>query len=327
MNQGPSAAVDAYSLMTNPLKNNEFYQYVRLLGHGSFGYVVEAIDKVTKERVAIKFLPRGSNLDIVSVKREIYNHRILNHHHVIHFIKLILTPVALGIVMEFADGGNLTEYVRKRGGIRRTVTRFLFQQLVLAVDYCHRMQVVNRDIKLQNTLLDGNKEWPMLKICDFGYSKHCIADSKPDSVVGTRPTMAPEVIEADWSERKYDGKKADIWCIGVFLYVLVTNRYPFYNPDENITDSELLRRIAFLQYQIPPGLDKDCVNLLRRILVGNPSDRPTIDEIKRHPYFTRNLPEGAAEMNKVLMKQRTKQSVDEVEAILSKASKPCVLFP
>lgn len=306
--------------IVNPLTNNDEYQFVRLIGRGSFGCVVEALDRETRERVAIKFLPRGERLDVVRVKREILNHRVLNHHHVIRFIKLILTPTALGIVMEFATGGNLREYVRRRGGLGRTLTRFLFQQLVLGIDYCHRMKVVNRDISLQNTLVTGNMEWPLLKICDFGFSKHAFADSKPNSVVGTRQTMAPEVIGLCKGET-YDGEKADIWCIGVFLYVLTTNRYPFCSRGEEVSEAELVRRIYFVEYKIPSWVPKDCTDLIRRILVRDPGQRPTIEEIKAHPYFTKNLPEGALEMNKVLIRQRVRQSIEEMEALLARASK------
>ena len=92
-------------------------------------------------------------------------------------------PQYLAIVMEFASGGDMFQYVKARGGLDEADARWFFQQLVIGLDYCHRMGVVNRDIKLENTLLDGGAR-PLLKICDFGYSKN-EKDSLPKSKVGT----------------------------------------------------------------------------------------------------------------------------------------------
>ena len=85
--------------------------------------------------------------------------------------------------MEFAAGGDMFQYVKARGGLDEADARWFFQQLIIGLDYCHRMGVVNRDIKLENTLLDGGAR-PLLKICDFGYSKN-EKDSLPKSKVGT----------------------------------------------------------------------------------------------------------------------------------------------
>ena len=85
--------------------------------------------------------------------------------------------------MEFAAGGDMFQYVKARGGLDEGDARWFFQQLIIGLDYCHRMGVVNRDIKLENTLLDGGAR-PLLKICDFGYSKN-EKDSLPKSKVGT----------------------------------------------------------------------------------------------------------------------------------------------
>ena len=83
----------------------------------------------------------------------------------------------------------------------------------MGLDYCHRMGVANRDIKLENTLLDGSKPRPLVKLCDFGYSKH-IDDSRPKTKVGTPGYTAPEVVRAAASST-YDGPAADVWSAGV----------------------------------------------------------------------------------------------------------------
>jgi serine/threonine-protein kinase SRK2 len=89
------------------------------------------------------------------------------------------------------------------------------------------MQVCHRDLKLENTLLDGSTA-PRLKICDFGYSKSSVLHSQPKSTVGTPAYIAPEVL----LKKEYDGKIADVWSCGVTLYVMLVGAYPFEDPDE-----------------------------------------------------------------------------------------------
>jgi serine/threonine-protein kinase SRK2 len=105
--------------------------------------------------------------------------------------------------------------------------RYFFQQLISGVSYCHSMQVCHRDLKLENTLLDGS-DAPRLKICDFGYSKSSVLHSQPKSTVGTPAYIAPEVL----LKKEYDGKIADVWSCGVTLYVMVVGAYPFEDPEE-----------------------------------------------------------------------------------------------
>ena len=174
------------TVLEDPLVDHPRYRKIRELNTGAFGFVLLAEDRETKENVAIKFLPRGPRIN-VNVEREVLNHKNLLHHHVIQFKGVFLTRHYLAIVMEFAPGGDLMDYIRNRRGISEDLARWFFQQLIFGLDYCHRMGVANRDIKLENTLLDESA-WPLVKICDFGYSKHDITDSAPKSLVGTRPS-------------------------------------------------------------------------------------------------------------------------------------------
>uniref|UniRef100_A0A453DKQ9 non-specific serine/threonine protein kinase n=1 Tax=Aegilops tauschii subsp. strangulata TaxID=200361 RepID=A0A453DKQ9_AEGTS len=145
-----------------------------------------------------------------NVFREIVNHRSLRHPNIIRFKEVVLTPTHLGIVMEYAAGGELFERICDAGRFHEDEARYFFQQLVCGVSFCHAMQICHRDLKLENTLLDGSPA-PRLKICDFGYSKSSVLHSRPKSTVGTPAYIAPEVL----SRREYDGKHADVWSCGV----------------------------------------------------------------------------------------------------------------
>lgn len=298
------------------------------LGQGAYGEVVAAVDTLTKERVAIKLIRHeGSRVNLKQLRREIQNHRDLEHPHVVKFKRLISNSTHFGIVMEYAEKGNLSDYIKRQGGLTDGLARFLFQQLVLAVDYCHKMNVVNRDIKLENTLVTGdNDDWPMLKICDFGFSKNLVLDSVEKSVVGTIELLPPEVICLKQGQ-SYDGRKADVWCIGIFLYKMVVAQYPFTRPGEIFNTPEIAHRISTricnLDYQLPETVPSDCAELIRRILVLDPNQRPKIEDIQKHRYFLKNLPHGAVEMNDKFRKRRGVQTDQEIEKIFREAGK-CV---
>jgi len=235
----------------------------------------------------------------------------------------VLTPTHLAIVMEYAAGGELFERICNAGRFSEDEARFFFQQLISGVSYCHSMQICHRDLKLENTLLDGSIA-PRLKICDFGYSKSSVLHSQPKSTVGTPAYIAPEVL----AKREYDGKVADVWSCGVTLYVMLVGAYPFEDPDEPKNFRKTLTRILSVQYAIPDfvRVSMECRHLLSRIFVANPEQRITIPEIKNHPWFLKNLPIEMTDEYQisVLMTDMNvpSQSLEEIMAIIQEARKP-----
>uniref|UniRef100_A0ACD5YBX4 Uncharacterized protein n=1 Tax=Avena sativa TaxID=4498 RepID=A0ACD5YBX4_AVESA len=245
----------------------------------------------TREHVAMKFIKRGYRID-ENVFREIVNHRSLRHPNIIRFKEVVLTPTHLGIVMEYAAGGELFERICDAERFHEDEARYFFQQLVCGVSFCHAMQICHRDLKLENTLLDGSPA-PRLKICDFGYSKSSVLHSRPKSTVGTPAYIAPEVL----SRREYDGKHADVWSCGVTLYVMLVGGYPFEDTKDPKNFRKTIARIMSVQYKIPEyvHLSHSCHHLLSRIFVADPRKRITMAEIKAHPWFLKNLPREVKE--------------------------------
>ncbi|KAJ4714376.1 Protein kinase [Melia azedarach] len=219
-------------------------------------------------------IERGLKID-EHVQREIMNHRALKHPNIIRFKEVFVTPTHLAIVMEYAAGGELFERICNAGrfsGMRcinqtqlfLDQARYFFQQLISGVSYCHSMQICHRDLKLENTLLDGSTA-PRLKICDFGYSKSSVLHSQPKSTVGTPAYIAPEVL----SRKEYDGKIADVWSCGVTLYVMLVGAYPFEDPDDPRNFRKTIQRILSVHYSIPDyvRVSMECRHLLSRILL------------------------------------------------------------
>ncbi|CAO2834335.1 unnamed protein product [Amaranthus hypochondriacus] len=298
----------------------ERYEIVRDIGSGNFGVAKLVKDKWTNDFLAVKFIERGHKID-EHVQREIMNHSSLKHPNIIRFKEVLLTPTHLAIVMEYASGGELFERICNAGRFREDEARFFFQQLISGVSYCHSMQICHRDLKLENTLLDGSAA-PRVKICDFGYSKSSVLHSQPKSAVGTPAYIAPEVL----SKREYDGKIADVWSCGVTLYVMLVGAYPFEDPSDPKNFKKALVRILGAQYSIPDNIpiSPECRHLLSRIFVANAEKRITIPEIKKHPWFMTNLPlelmeGGSWQTNDV---NQPSQSVEEILSIIQEARQP-----
>ncbi|RXH97145.1 hypothetical protein DVH24_035813 [Malus domestica] len=282
----------------------ERYEAMKDLGSGNFGVARLVRDKKTKELVAVKYIERGKKID-ENVQREIINHRSLRHPNIVRFKELLLTPSHLAIVMEYAAGGEL------------------FERICTAGRFSEDEEICHRDLKLENTLLDGSAS-PRLKICDFGYSKSAILHSQPKSTVGTPAYIAPEVL----SRKEYDGKIADVWSCGVTLYVMLVGEYPFEDPEDPRNFRKTIEKIMSAQYTIPDyvRVSADCKQLLSRIFVAKPSKRISLPEIKKHPWFLKNLPKELIEVERtnyaVVERDQPKQSIEEINKIICEARTP-----
>ncbi|XP_022876183.1 serine/threonine-protein kinase SRK2E [Olea europaea var. sylvestris] len=304
------------------MHDSDRYELVKDIGSGNFGVARLMRDRQTNELVAVKYIERGEKID-ENVKREIINHRSLRHPNIVRFKEVILTPTHLAIVMEYAAGGELFERICNAGRFSEDEARFFFQQLISGVSYCHAMQICHRDLKLENTLLDGSQA-PRLKICDFGYSKSSVLHSQPKSTVGTPAYIAPEVL----LKKEYDGKIADVWSCGVTLYVMLVGAYPFEDPQEPKNFRKTIQRILNVQYSIPDyvHISPECHHLISRIFVADPAKRISIPEIRNHEWFLKNLPADLMDENMTNNQfeepDQPMQSDAEIMSIITEATIP-----
>lgn len=156
--------------------------------------------------------------------------------------------------MEYVHGQNLQQYLEQHGGkVPEDIARFIFQQLMIAVDFCHRLGKVNRDIKLANILIQSG-QLPLVKLCDFGFSKDKFDDSEPQTQIGTALFTAPEIF-TNINGQTYDAESADLWSCGVVLYVMLFGGHPFLSPDDcNMKKHAQVRMQSDLAHRTPPHL-------------------------------------------------------------------------
>eukprot|EP00210_Caulerpa_lentillifera_P003306 g3157.t1 len=218
-------------------------------------------------------------------------------------------------------------FINKRKGVEENLAQWFFQQLIIAVDYCHKMGVAVRNIRLDTILLDADSTWPVLKLFDFRYSVN-ENQSTPSKLVGAPIYMAPEVISKKDNEA-VDAKKTDIWSCGVLLYAMIFGFYPFIRKEDvNIPDSvqRIHKRIVDAPLTFPQHKKSsaDLRDLLSKMLEKDPNERITLDQIMKHKWFQVYLPEGALALNEnIESRQNGLKSEAEIAELIEHAKIPC----
>ncbi|KAL8746760.1 MAG: hypothetical protein Q9190_001278 [Brigantiaea leucoxantha] len=256
------------------------YTVKKTLGEGSFGKVKLAVHRVSGQEVALKIISRKKLIsrDMAGrVEREIQYLQLLRHPHIIKLYTVITTPSEIIMVLEYA-GGELFDYLVKHGKMAEAKARRFFQQIVCAVEYCHRHKIVHRDLKPENLLLDEKLN---VKIADFGLSNIMTDGNFLKTSCGSPNYAAPEVI----SGKLYAGPEVDVWSCGVILYVLLVGRLPF--DDEFIP--ALFKKISAGSYNTPHYLSSGARHIIHKMLKVNPVQRITVQEIRQDPWFNEDL--------------------------------------
>ncbi|KAM9433182.1 MAP/microtubule affinity-regulating kinase 3-like isoform 6-T6 [Salvelinus alpinus] len=252
------------------------YRLLKTIGKGNFAKVKLARHILTGREVAIKIIDK-TQLNPNSLQklfREVRIMKLLNHPNIVKLFEVIETERTLYLVMEYASGGEVFDYLVAHGRMKEKEARAKFRQIVSAVQYCHQKHIVHRDLKAENLLLDADMN---IKIADFGFSNEFTLGNKLDTFCGSPPYAAPELFQG----KKYDGPEVDVWSLGVILYTLVSGSLPF--DGQNL--KELRERVLRGKYRIPFYMSTDCENLLKRFLVLNPAKRGTFEQIMKDRWI------------------------------------------
>eukprot|EP01048_Picozoa_sp_COSAG05_P005476 COSAG05_NODE_325_length_11376_cov_31.743726_2_plen_391_part_00 len=270
-------------------------------GAGCVG-VYQAIDTRSGRVVAIKTVDRSKETDPAwkhSFQRELDIAIKLQHPNVIGLVDVVFWERYVCLVMEHAGGGELFQLVANTGAMPEDMARIYFLQILSAAAYCHSRGVCHRDLKLENCLLStpGSQ---LVKITDFGLSKDIEQHSQPRTQrVGTVSYMAPEVSMASGLV-PYDGAAADVWSLGVILYVLVCCDYPFgFDGSGGVPTQHVLAKVSKGVFQFPTGkmpLSSEFMSLVSGMLTLDVNERLTMDRVAAHPWSTAGqyLPDATA---------------------------------
>ncbi|KEG11751.1 serine/threonine protein kinase [Trypanosoma grayi] len=258
------------------------YAMGETIGKGSFGKVKKGRHLPTGENVAIKILNRkklkSANMD-KKVFREIKILKLFSHPNICRLYEVISTPTDMYLIMEYVEGGELYEYIVKKGMLKEDAGRYILQQIVCALEYCHHFLVVHRDLKPENILLGPGMQ---VKLIDFGLSNIMKDGEFLATSCGSPNYAAPEVI----SGKMYFGPEVDVWSCGVILYALLCGCLPFDEESVPLLFSKIKKGRYSIPSHVPPGARE----LIEQILVVDPLVRLTIPQIRDNAWFNTNLP-------------------------------------
>ncbi|OHT04063.1 CAMK family protein kinase [Tritrichomonas foetus] len=251
------------------------YRYISPIGEGSSAVVILVENKITNNLFAAKLLKRDKSID-KNLERELRFLQSMRHPNIISVYDIIYLPNAICVIMEYCPRGDLISELSAVGHFEPNTLRSYSYQIISALQFLHSNGWTHRDLKPDNILIDTKGK---IKLTDFG---HCGEVNKKDPMMctlcGTYYYIPPEVME----EHPYDGKKADIWALGVVMYCMATGQLPW----EQGSAQEVRERIMKGQIVNLPNIDKDCLRIVKMCIVVDPSKRATIDEIFDDEWFT-----------------------------------------
>jgi serine/threonine protein kinase len=281
------------------------------IGSGASAAVYRAVSKSDGRVVAVKAIDRyeieGNGPKIKQLVRELNIARKLKHPNVIELLDVAFEREFVMLIMEIADGGMLFDLVASGTPLSEAAAAPFVKQLVAAVEYCHTQQIYHRDLKLENVVLSSKAE-QHVKVADFGMSKDASVNSMPKTRVGTVSYMAPEVTNAAKSGSDSLGYAdgADIWSLGVILYVLVCCKYPFgfegTRRNGGLKPLEVLENIRTANCEYPESMSPELVELLKGIFTVEPAARWNITQISGCEWLSKiGLPAAAGGLQETLM--------------------------
>ncbi|CAI8607772.1 unnamed protein product [Vicia faba] len=253
------------------------------IGSGSFAVVWRSRHRNSGLEVAIKEIDQAQLSPKVrdNLIKEITILRTIHHPNIIRLFEAIETNDRIYLVLEYCGGGDLAAYIHRYGRVSESIAKHFMRQLAAGLQVLQEKNLIHRDLKPQNLLLETTSATPLMKIGDFGFARSLTPLQLADTLCGSPYYMAPEIIQS----QKYDAK-ADLWSVGAILYQLVVGKPPF---DGNSQLQLFQNILASTELHFPPKILKelhlDCVDLCRSLLRRNPDERLTFKAFFNHKFL------------------------------------------
>lgn len=253
------------------------YELIAFIGQGAFSHVYKARDMRDHTIVAVKIIAKShirNSHDEKRLQREVNTMAFLKHNHIVSLIDFFEDPERFFLVIDFCEGGSVFDSLHRGVRFREPQAATIFRQVVDAVSFCHFRGVAHRDLKPQNILITT---FPEVKVSDFGLCGYIDEREMMHSFCGSPCYAAPECLK----HCEYDGRKADIWSLGVVLYEMVTCEHPW-----NVANTaQMLQQITKASYTVPAYVTSACTELIGEMLKVDPNERIAIDDILAHPWM------------------------------------------
>eukprot|EP00596_Hydrurales_sp_CCMP1899_P000776 CAMPEP_0119051196 /NCGR_PEP_ID=MMETSP1177-20130426/72895_1 /TAXON_ID=2985 /ORGANISM="Ochromonas sp, Strain CCMP1899" /LENGTH=551 /DNA_ID=CAMNT_0007030321 /DNA_START=447 /DNA_END=2105 /DNA_ORIENTATION=+ len=273
--------------------NLDAFHIIKVIGKGSFGKVFLVRDKAHQTLHALKVLKkdyiiRKNQVEHTKTERSVLGY--VHHPFIVGLTMAFQTSDKLFFVLDYCSGGELFFHLGKVGRFAEDRAKFYAAQITLALEYVHGLDIIYRDLKPENVLLDQHGN---VRLTDFGLSKEGVSDHSTGatSFCGTPEYIAPEVLL-----RQGHGRAVDWWSLGALLYEMITGLPPFYSRNRET----MFEKIMKAELNFPPFMSDDAKDLLGRLLIRDPKQRlgsgdRDAAELKEHPFFKDTDFKGLAE--------------------------------
>ncbi|XP_014250742.1 serine/threonine-protein kinase GIN4 isoform X2 [Cimex lectularius] len=264
------------TLHNHQRKLKQRFETIAKLGQGTYGKVQLGVNKETGQEVAIKTIKKckiETDADLIRIRREIQIMSSLRHPYIIHIYEVFENRDKIVLVMEYAAGGELYDYLSKKKVLDEAEARRIFRQIAMAVYYCHKHQICHRDLKLENILLDNDGN---AKIADFGLSNVFDSSRLLNTFCGSPLYASPEIVKGI----PYHGPEVDCWSLGVLLYTLVYGAMPF----DGSNFKRLVWQISAGEYY-EPKIRASASELIGGLLTVSGTERLDITGVCKHAWM------------------------------------------
>uniref|UniRef100_A0A8C0YAV4 Serine/threonine-protein kinase PLK n=1 Tax=Cyprinus carpio carpio TaxID=630221 RepID=A0A8C0YAV4_CYPCA len=270
-----------YSRIITDPNTGKCYCRGKVLGKGGFAKCYEMTDLSSSKVYAAKIIPHSrvsKTHHREKINREIDLHRALSHKHIVHFYHHFEDKDNIYILLEYCSRRSLAHILKARKVLTEPEVRYYLKQTVSALKYLHDLEILHRDLKLGNLFVNDSME---LKVGDFGLAaKLEPVSNRRKTICGTPNYLSPEVLN-----KQGHGWESDVWALGCVMYTMLLGKPPF----ETTNLKETYRCIREARYTIPTSLSLPAKQLISGMLAQNPVDRPHLDDIIRHEFFTQGF--------------------------------------
>jgi len=256
------------------------YQYIRRIGSGSFSVVVLVQNRQTQFFYACKIVSRellNKEKIFDRFEQELRVLQTFEHPNIVKIEDIIYEEELIFVIMEYCERGELFSHIIEYGCLTEIQIIRLFKQIVDGVAYIHGKDVAHRDLKPENILLDASLN---VKLADFGLCHEAHSQKLLTTPCGS-PYYAPPEIIANIS---YDGKKSDMWSLGVVLFTMATGSLPWTETNQRA----LLEQIVRAEYSVPEYIPNNVRNLIIQLMSRNADERPNIQEVQQIHWLQPN---------------------------------------
>lgn len=264
-------------------KSNEIiqdYTFGKTVGEGQYAIVRNATHKTSNQVRAIKII-KHSDQEEEKVKLEVDILSQLSHPNIMHIYEFYKDKTHYYIVTEYCKGGDLFEISNERGPFSEIASANIIRQTLSAICYAHKNKVVHRDLRPENIMFDEKGKNYIIKLIDWGGARYFNDNKKMTSIDGNPYYIAPEVLSGLYDE------KCDIWSIGVILYILLCGYPPFNGSNENEIMLGVKRGVIAFPKEEWSNISPEAIDLIKKMLNGNPKKRPSAEECLKEPWFVR----------------------------------------